>query len=305
MTRWSTSQSDTAGAGTRTCEATLATSTSPSTHPGLYHPSDAFRRLVNAARKRGHQPSAARLISGSRAVVRHAPRLRELVAASIAVGAASGILELLVHAIELRVLHKVNWNTLVISQHASWMVIVVATVLTPFLAVLFLAPALSWAAFRHRQGAAARAPGVDLGPVRSDPRRAVATGPSHGDPGAPSSGFRGGRAGAGAQFRRWLVRPTLSWQRGACWAGGIVLGVLPIYSLWQCHATVSMPDRDWSTAGAATPSVLWIVLDTLRADHTSVHGYARPPHPLSKNGRSWESRSTWQGPRRAGPCLRI
>ncbi len=84
--------------------------------------------------------------------------------------------------------------------------------------------------------------------------------------------------GAGVQLRRFVVRRSEAWQRTACWAGGIVVGLLPLYALWNWHAVSSVPKRV-SSAAAGAPSVLWIVLDTLRADRMSVYGYHRSTTP--------------------------
>ncbi len=166
-----------------------------------------------------------------------------------------------------------------ISQHASWMVVVVASVLTPALTLLLMAPALLWAAFRRGQGVAVERLAWTWDLTGAILVSLLLLGPLQTIQGLHPIAYAAVALGAGTRFRRWLVRPTLAWQRGACWAGGIVVGVLPVYSLWQYHAAVTAPLRVWSTPGTQAPSVLWIVLDTLRADHTSVAGYSRPTTP--------------------------
>jgi arylsulfatase A-like enzyme len=209
----------------------------------------------------------------------HAPRLLGLIAGATAVGAVSGVLELLVHTVQLRDLHRVDWSMLMISSHASWMVVLVATVLVPCLAVVLMMPVLLWSALRRRQGASVRRlawtwdlAGVILvtllllGPLlRIQGLHAVA-------PVAVA-------LGAGVRFRRKLVWRSPAWERAACWAGGITIALLPAYSLWRWHRAVNVPEHVWSLPGTEGPNVLWIVPDTLRADHTSVHGYSRPTTP--------------------------
>ena len=56
-------------------------------------------------------------------------------------------------------------------------------------------------------------------------------------------------------------------------------GLLPFYALWQWHSVASVPDHVWSEPAPHTPNVIWIVADTLRADHMSVYGYNRKTTP--------------------------
>ena len=245
---------------------------------GVYHPSSALRRNMNRAGKRGARGRHDEPKRDSDTAVGFAPPLASLIGAGLAVGAVSGLLELFVQALQHRILHQVHWNSLVISRHAGWMAVLVATVLTPCLAALLMAPALWWAARRKRQGATASrlawtwdlagmilAALLVLGPIQTvrglHPTATVVV-----------------ALGAGVQLRRFVVRRSGAWQRTACWAGGIVVGMLPLYTFWTWHAASSVPKRS-ASAAAGAPSVLWIVLDTLRADHMSVYGYHRATTP--------------------------
>ncbi len=245
---------------------------------GVYHASPTLRRNLNRQGKRGARGRQDEPQRDPDTAVGFAPPLASLIGAGLAVGAVSGLLELLVQAIQHRILHQVHWRTLVISRHAGWMVVLVATVLTPCLAALLMAPAFWWAVRRKRQDATASrlawtwdlagmilAALLVLGPIQT----------VHGlAPTAPVVVA----LGAGVQLRRFVVRRSEAWQRTACWAGGIVVGLLPIYTFWTWHAASSVPERV-PCAAAGAPSVLWIVLDTVRADHTSIYGYHRATTP--------------------------
>jgi arylsulfatase A-like enzyme len=251
----------------------------PPPHQGVYHPSAALRRNLNRQGERSARTAQHEDQPSSEFAVGYAPPLVCLIGAGLAVGAVSGLLELLVQAIQLRILHQVHWSTLVISRHAGWMVVLVATVLTPSLTALLMAPAFLWAARRKRQGAAASRLAwtwdlaglilgalLMLGPIQS----------IHGlHPAAPVAVA----LGAGIQLRRLLVWKSPAWQRTAFWAGAIVVGLLPLFTLWRWHAARTVPERVAAAAAGGAPNLLWIVLDTLRADHMSVYGYHRATTP--------------------------
>jgi arylsulfatase A-like enzyme len=293
----------------RPAGATTADSPAPplpgvSRDPGVYHPSAALRRILSRqARERARATEAGEPPSTPGAAPAHAPGVLGLMCGAIAVGAASGTLELAVQAFQLQVLHHVDWSTLMISRHASWMVVVVASLLTPCLTVALMTPALLWARLWKRQGVPAERlvwtwdlAGVILmtlfllGPIQIIPGF---------HPAAPVALA----LGAGIQFRRRLVWPSFHWQRAACWSGTIALCVVPGYALLRWHWAASAPERVWSMPGTRASNFLWIVLDTLRADHTSVYGYHRPTTPAldawSKMGITFEmarSAASWTLP---------
>ena len=194
-------------------------------------------------------------------------------------GATAGFLELLVQAAQLHGLHRVDWSSLTISRHAGWMVVVTSTLLSASLTLVLLAPALAWAAWRqsqqvpvHRLSWTWDLAGAILGTL-------LLLGPLQTIQGLHPAAPVAVALGAGIRCRRWLVWRSAAWQRTACWLGILVAGLLPFYALWQWHAVASVPERVWSQPGARTPNVLWIVADTLRADHMSVYGYNRPTTP--------------------------
>ena len=123
-------------------------------HDGIYRPSPGLRRILKRQGDRSGGSAEHEARPDLEWAAGHAPPVASLIGAGLAVGAVSGMLELLVQEIQLRLMHQVTWRTLVISRHASWMAVVVASVLTPCLAALLMSPALWWAARRKRQGAA-------------------------------------------------------------------------------------------------------------------------------------------------------
>ncbi len=136
-------------------ESAVASAQVYAAHPGIYRPSAGLRRSLNRQVVLSKGSAKHEAQPDSPWAAGHAPLLVSLIGAGLAVGAVSGLLELLVQAIQLRVLHQVTWRTLVISRHSSWMAVLVATVLAPCLVALLMSPAIGWAARRKWQGAAA------------------------------------------------------------------------------------------------------------------------------------------------------
>jgi arylsulfatase A-like enzyme len=85
--------------------------------------------------------------------------------------------------------------------------------------------------------------------------------------------------GAGSRIGRILVRPTSRWRRGARRAGVVALVGLVVYSFWQWDRVARAEERAWSRPASRAPNLLWIVMDTVRADHMSLYGYARRTTP--------------------------
>jgi arylsulfatase A-like enzyme len=246
----------------------------------VYHPSAAFRRALNRG-TRPRRPGAEGELSSPGATdgLGHAPALLSLLGAGLAVGATAGFLELLVQTAQLHGLHRVDWSSLTISRHAGWMVVVTSTLLSAILTVLLLAPALAWAAWRqirrvpvHRLSWTWDLAGAILGTL-------LLLGPLQTIQGLHPVAPVSIALGAGIRCRRWMVWRSAAWQRISFRLGIVVAGMLPFYTLWQWHAVASLPDHVWSQPSARTPNLIWIVADTLRADHMSVYGYNRPTTP--------------------------
>jgi arylsulfatase A-like enzyme len=202
-----------------------------------------------------------------------------MLSAAIAVGVASGLLEMGILFAQVRGLHVVDWSTLMISRHAAWMVPATGAGLDVLLAMILVAPMLILAARRVRKRPEDDAPGpawewagmvlgtlLLLGPL-------LAVRGFH--PVAPLAVS----VGAGYRIRRWIVRPTLPWRRGVHGAAAIAIGVLALLMVSQSHAGRSISGLVAARPDPRRPNLLWIVLDTLRADRMSVYGYARPTTP--------------------------
>ncbi len=267
-------------AETRTGTSSAPESASRAGTLAAYHPSAAFRRALNRGTGPRRPGAEGELSSpGATDGLGHGPALLSLLGAGLAVGATAGFLELLVQTAQLHGLHRVDWSSLTISRHAGWMVVVTSTLLSAILTVLLLAPALAWAAWRQRRQVPVHRlswtwdlAGAILGTL-------LLLGPLQTIQGLHPAAPVSLALGAGIQCRRWLVWRSAAWQRISFRLGIVVAGVLPFYTLWQWHAVASVPDHVWSQPFARTPNLIWIVADTLRADHMSVYGYNRPTTP--------------------------
>jgi arylsulfatase A-like enzyme len=208
-----------------------------------------------------------------------------LVGATVAVGVAAGFLELAVLMTQLHGLHRIGLSTLRMSRHVTWMVPVAETLVTAGLALVLVFPVVAGGAWWRRRRARSGAPA-------GDPRRPwIWAGTILGTllvlgPLLAIRGLHAGPAlvlalGFGLKFRRWVVRPTPRWPRAACWAGAIAAGILPGYILRDWNRLGGAEARAWSRPApeAPAPNLLWIVMDTVRADRLSVQGYSRPTTP--------------------------
>ncbi len=208
-----------------------------------------------------------------------APGLLNLIGVALPVGVVAGALELAVLMVQLHGLHYVGPSTLRISRHVAWMVPVAEALVTLGLALALVTPALALSARRSRGPGASRAVSrtcnwagavlgtlLFLGPLLAIRRlhtvAAVAL-----------------AVGVGIRMRRVLVRRTPGWRRASCWAGAVAMGGLSVYSFWQWDQVAGAEDRAWSRPACRAPNLLWIVMDTVRADHMSLHGYGRPTTP--------------------------
>jgi arylsulfatase A-like enzyme len=88
--------------------------------------------------------------------------------------------------------------------------------------------------------------------------------------------------GVAVQLVPILERRITSWRRRLVWSFPVMLGfVIPLASFvfvgdWLKQAR----ERNRPLPPANSPNVLLIVLDTVRADHLSLHGYERPTTPV-------------------------
>lgn len=208
-----------------------------------------------------------------------APAWREIVSAAIAVGVASGLLELGVLFAQVRGLHFVDWSTLSISRHAGWMIPATETVLILILALGLTAPLQLLAAWRSRSSPGDNSPGPAWDWAGMVLGFLLLFGPLLAVRGFHPMAPLGVSVGVGYRIRRLIVRPTPSWGRWIHAAAAIGIGVLGLLVLTQWHRDTSVPAPLAAKAGRPAPNLLWIVLDTLRADRMSVYGYERPTTP--------------------------
>ena len=79
----------------------------------------------------------------------------------------------------------------------------------------------------------------------------------------------------------------------------MVIVLLPAFAFSQWRQVTRTPLLAWSRPVRSTPNLIWIVLDTLRADHTSLHGYHRQTTPSLD---AWARRGiTFDSARSAAP----
>jgi hypothetical protein len=260
-----------------------STHASPSegSQPGLFHPSSLLRAaLVRGTRTQRDKRSEWNTSFDMLSAPGPTPPLASLLGASLAIGALSGFLEMSVQAIQIHMLHRVDWTSLMFNRHYRWLVVVVPALVTVCVAGALLAPAKLWAAWRRRRGASAEGfrftwdlAGLTLGTL-------LLLGPLQAIQGFHPAAPLAVSLGVGVRFRRCFVRPTTAWVRFSCMSGLIVACLLPVYSLWQWQSARFAGRHAWSQpAKKKAPNLLFIVLDTLRADHMSLYGYNRSTTP--------------------------
>ena len=214
-------------------------------------------------------------------MARRAPGLLTFLGVAFLLSVASGFLELAVLQIQAHVWQRVGWHSLMVSQHITWMLPMSAPLVIVPLAVILVWPALALLARRSRRGrpapplAVAWAWGwagtvlgmlVLLGPVLAiralHPAAAVAL-----------------ALGLGFRLWRGMVRPFGRLASPLLLGAGIVILALPACLFTQWNAARRTPQPTPSRPAAGSANLLWIVLDTLRADHMSLYGYGRQTTP--------------------------
>lgn len=262
-------------------EATSGSSLSNPSLSGPLPPARALHRtLIRLDGDSGRSEGSDQAKGSQRTALRvgRAPAWREVLSASIAVGVVSGLLEWGVLSAQVRALHFVDWSTLMISRHAGWMIPATATVLVVTLTLILTAP-LQWlAARRTRTSPGDSPPGPAWGWAGMVLGALLLLGPLLAIRGFHPMAPLAVSVGVGYRIRRLVVRPTAAWRRGVHLAAAIGIGVLGLLVLTQrpAAASISAP-----VAGSSprSPSLIWIVIDTLRADRMSVYGYPRPTTP--------------------------
>ncbi len=228
---------------------------------GFYRPSQAFRLLADRYSDDRPEPRVDPDLE-MRSAVAPAPAPLQVLAAAIVVGLVAGLAEIAILLLQIRVLHVVDWSTLMIGRHAVWMVPCTSIVLCVGFSLTFVGPVLCWAADRRRRGSPAcrgRAWGwsgtvlgtfLFLGPLLAVRGFHVAA------PLALSIGL-------GYRIRRWVVRPTPAWRRGVYRAAALSVAVL-LAGGTALFGSMGRPGPTATTStGDRSPNLLWIVLDTL------------------------------------------
>jgi len=221
------------------------------------------------------------------------------IGAALTIGVMAGFLDLAVFAVQFHVLHRVGLSTLKISRHASWMIPVAGASVSIAAILALTLPAVLIAKWKTNNGGrparwawewcgAVLGTFLVLGPILA---------------------IRGLHSGAGLflaiatgyRLRTVVAPPTARWSRAVCWGGAIATVVLPAFGAWRWDSVNRAEARAWASAPIAprAPNLLWIVLDTVRADHMSLHGYHRPTTPAID---AWSRRGiTFDQARSAAP----
>ena len=281
---------------------TQRTSRPTSGETASYHPTSVFRRLLDqSVGVRKNKGVASRKPSPQSDPARRSPKFLTFLGASILFGIASGFLELAVIEIQVHVRQSVGWHSLMVSRHISWMLPVTAPLVITFLTIILVWPTLALFAWRGRSG---RRPApwavawawnwsgtvlgtlVFIGPLFAlrvlHPMAAVAL-------------------AVGLGFRSWrgMFRAMTGWRRLSCWCAGIVLLGLMTCLVPRWNAMGRAPKAAADRPVAGSPNLLWIVVDTLRADRMSVYGYQRRTTPELE---SWAKQGiTFEMARSAAP----
>ncbi len=256
---------------------------SPRTRIGsaIYHPTAVFRRLLDES-VRVRTITGVRLdeFSSESELDKRAPSLLSFLGVAFLLSVASGLLELAVREIQVHFLHRVDWHSLMVSRHVTWMVPLTAPLVIMPLAVIVAWPAVALLTWRSRRGKR-QSLGVAcawgwagtvlgtlflIGPLLAiralHPAAAVVL-----------------AVGVGFRVWRWLVRPIAGWRRLSYSGAGITLVVLPAILFAHWNVFIPAPETTRSRPIAGSPNLLWIVVDTLRADRMSLYGYVRRTTP--------------------------
>ncbi len=260
-----------------TVEPTSPFAPSRASRPGLYRVSSLLRR---APAKQVQAPNGNGVPARRDSGTEHAPPASTLLGAALAVGAASGFLEMAVQAVQLQVLHRVDWTSLMFNRHAGWLVVVMSTFTSLLVTTVILGPALIWASWRRRRRFGPQRTAWTWGLAGTLLATLLLLGPLQAIHGFHPMAPVAIALGAGVQMRHLLLRRSPTCQRNYRFLGVAVIVLLPAYGFWDWQRVTSAPLQAWSRPAPHTPNLIWIVLDTLRADHMSLHGYHRTTTPM-------------------------
>jgi arylsulfatase A-like enzyme len=194
---------------------------------------------------------------------------------------ASGLLELAVLEIQVNFRHSVDWHYLMVSRHIAWMVPLTAPLVIVPLSVILVGPALALLAWRSRRRGrtSPRAVAWVWGWTATVLSTLLLIGPLLAFRALHPAALVALALGIGFRLWRWLVRPIAGWRRLAYLGAGIAILALPACLLAHWNAVARTPVPAWSPRAAGKANLLWIVLDTLSADHMCLYGYHRQTTP--------------------------
>jgi arylsulfatase A-like enzyme len=195
------------------------------------------------------------------------------------VGVAAGFLELAVFAVQVHGLGRVGLKTLTISRHVAWMTPVAEVLSIGGLMLVLVAPTLAWTAWRAKAGRSAASSSWSFDWAGTVLGTMLVLGPLLAIRGLHSTAALVLAVAIGARLRRWVVRPSPRWRLASVRVGGVAFVVLIAHATWQWSRVAGSGDRAWGRPAIAGPNLLWIVMDTVRADRMGLYGYDRPTTP--------------------------
>ena len=187
-----------------TLDSQVSPAPSNPSHRGFYHPSLLLRQ---ALAKRTRQRQGKSGPEHSQPLPQNAPPVSSLIGAALSVGAASGFLEMAVQAVQLHVLHRVDWTSLMFNRHAVWLLVMVSTLMTAAITMILTAPALAWAAWQRRRGCSFNRTSWTWGLAGTTLGTLLLLGP-----------LQAIHAGS-TQWHPWRSRLAQEFNCGICWSG--------------------------------------------------------------------------------------
>lgn len=210
---------------------------------------------------------------------RRPPGLLTLVGTAVMICVAAGFLELAVLMVNVHVLHYVGLRSLKIGRHAVWMLPVAGTVAALCLAMALISPVMAWSVWhtkglkgRHDRPVLRNWAGLVLGTL-------LLLGPLLAIRGMHAGAMLALAFGVGCRLRTWVAQPPPWWERVSRWGAGGAVVFLAGFALFHWNRVESATGRAWSLQEVRGPNLLWIVMDTVRADRMSLHGYERKTTP--------------------------
>lgn len=201
-----------------------------------------------------------------------------LVLSTISFAIASGFLDLAVQMIDWAIEQRVDDARLRASRHFLWMLPVADTLIVTLLILALAVPARLLASYRRHVPAAQKRLRFGIALVMGTglvlPALMGIRGLAHGAALLLAIGL-------GSQIGRFLAAIRTRSDRWVTWIGLGSIGFLAMFTVVDYRRVTAQPTRAWSVAApeAGAPNLLWIVLDTTRADRLGLYGYTRDTSP--------------------------